>query len=89
MTLVSSAVSWAQTVTPPAASPSAVDAAALTDFGARIKAYVALRGKADDGAPPLARTTEPAKIKAAQDTLAERIRTAKAGAKRGGCKDAG
>lgn len=61
----------------------AVEAAALADFNARVKAYVALRDKADNGAPALAKSSDPAKIKAAQDALAERIRTARAGTKRG------
>jgi hypothetical protein len=63
--------------------PVPADAAVLADFNARIKSYVALRGKADNGAPPLNQTKDAAKIKAAQDALAQRIRAARTGAKRG------
>jgi hypothetical protein len=63
--------------------PAPPDNVVLADFNARIKNYVALRGKADNGAPPLNETKDAAKIKAAQDALALRIRAARAGAKRG------
>jgi hypothetical protein len=63
--------------------PVPPDSVVLADFNARIKTYVALRSKADDGAPPLTPTRDAAKIKAAQDALAIRIRAARVGAKRG------
>lgn len=59
------------------------DTVVLADFRARIKSYVALRDKADNGAPPLTETKDAAKIKAAQDALALRIRAARTAAKRG------
>ena len=59
------------------------DAKVLVDFTERVKAYVDLRKKADDGAPPLKETEDAAKIKLAQTALAKRIMTARAGAKRG------
>jgi hypothetical protein len=63
--------------------PANPDATVLVDFNERVKAYVDLRKKADDGVPPLKETEDPAKIKVAQDALAKRITTARAGAKRG------
>jgi hypothetical protein len=59
------------------------DARVLADFTARVKKYVELVDKVDAGAPPLKETKDPAKISVAQDALAERIRAARAGAKRG------
>jgi hypothetical protein len=59
------------------------DAATLQDFQRRIEAYVKLRNRADNGAPPLKETTDPAKIKAAQSELAKRIREVRANARRG------
>lgn len=63
--------------------PTNPDATVLLDFNQRVKAYVDLRKKADDGAPPLKETEDAAKIKIAQSALAQRIMTARAGAKRG------
>jgi hypothetical protein len=59
------------------------DAKVLLDFNERVKAYIDLRKKADDGAPPLKETEDPAKIKTAQTALATRIKAARAGAKHG------
>jgi hypothetical protein len=59
------------------------EAKVLLDFNERVKAYVDLRKKADDGAPPLEQTEDSAKIRIAQTALAERIMAARAGAKRG------
>lgn len=53
------------------------DAAVLQDFSRRIDAYLKLRSQADDGAPPLKETSDPAKIKEAQAELAKRIRQAR------------
>src|SRR5690349_6655171 len=75
--MTSPAVPRAQTRTTPSES------VVLADFNARIKNYVALRNKADNGAPPLNETKDAAKIKAAQDALAQRLRAARTGAKRG------
>src|SRR5262245_58999761 len=58
-------------------------AAILADFKGRIDQYVELRKKADDSAPPLKKTPEPADIKNAQHALAERVGVARTGAKHG------
>jgi len=62
---------------------SSPDARVLGDFKARVEKYDALRKKADDSAPPLQESSNPAKIKDAQHGLAERIGAARAGVKRG------
>ena len=59
------------------------DAAILADFKARVEQYLELRKQAVKGAPKLKETNDPAKIKAAQDGMAERIRAARASAKHG------
>jgi hypothetical protein len=59
------------------------DAEALADFKKRIDHYVDLRKTADGAAPSLNETKDPAKIRMAQQGLAERIRLARNGAKRG------
>jgi hypothetical protein len=59
------------------------DAATLQDFQRRIDAYIKLRNRADNGAPPLKETADPAKIREAQTELAKRIRESRATAKRG------
>ena len=64
----------------PAVNP---DARALADFKSRVDAYVALRKKADDSAPPLKPTEDPHKIRDAQQALVERIGAARSGAKQG------
>lgn len=66
---------------PPA--PVNRDAQMLADFKARVDQYVEIRKKADDSAPPLGKTDDPAKIKHAQQALAERIGVARAGVKQG------
>jgi hypothetical protein len=65
------------------ANPITRDAPVLADFKARIAKYVAMGNKADDTAPAPKTTTDSADIKVAQDALARRIRTARAGAKPG------
>ena len=59
------------------------DARVLGDFKARVEKYEQLRKKADDSAPPLKETKDAAKIKDAQQGLAERIGAARAGVKPG------
>ena len=59
------------------------DARVLGDFKARVEKYDELRKKADDSAPPLKESKDAAKIKDAQQGLAERIGAARAGVKRG------
>jgi len=64
----------------PATNPHA---AVLADFKTRVDKYVELRKKADDSAPPLKKTEDPAKIREAQQALVERIGAARAGTKQG------
>jgi hypothetical protein len=59
------------------------DARVLGDFKARVEKYEQLRKKADDSAPPMKETSSGAKIKDAQQGLAERIGAARAGVKPG------
>jgi hypothetical protein len=59
------------------------DAQLLADFKARVDKYDEMRKKADDSAPPLKKTDDPAKIKDAQQGLGERVGAARAGAKQG------
>ena len=63
--------------------PTNPDAKVMLDFNERVKAYVDMRKKADDGVPALKETEDPAKIKIAQTALAKRIMSARAGAKHG------
>ena len=59
------------------------DAAILQDYQRRIEAYMELRGEADNGAPKMKETSDPARIKAAQDALRKQIQAARASAKHG------
>ena len=59
------------------------DARVLGDFKARVEKYEQLRKKADDSAPPLKESKDAAKIKDAQQGLAERIGAARVGVKQG------
>jgi hypothetical protein len=59
------------------------DAAVLQDFKNRVDAYLKLRKDAVKGVPQLKETSDPAKIKAAQDGLQQSIRAAHANAKQG------
>ena len=59
------------------------DAAALRDFKARVEDYMDIHKDAAKGPAKLKETKDPAKIQSAQDTLAARIRTARANAKHG------
>lgn len=63
--------------------PAPKDPKLAADFAARVEKYVELRKKADDSAPPLKETRDPAKIKAAQQALVERIGAARSDAKQG------
>jgi hypothetical protein len=56
-----------------AASPNS-DALAQKDFKDRIDKYVELHRRAEKNAPPLKETTDPSKIKTAENTLAATIR---------------
>jgi hypothetical protein len=64
-------------------APTNPAAALLADFKERIDKYVELRKKADDSAPPLKKTPDPAEIRAAQNALTERVGAARSGAKHG------
>jgi hypothetical protein len=55
----------------------------LTTFIDKMAAYETLRRSLEEGLPPLAETTDPAKIFQSERLLAERIRQARAGARRG------
>jgi hypothetical protein len=59
------------------------DAQLMADFKERVDKYVDLRKKADDSAPPLKESNDAAKIKLAQQGLAERIGAARVGVKPG------
>ena len=59
------------------------DAAIIQDFKTRIDAYMKLRKEAVKDAPRLTETTDPAKIKTAQDAMSMQIRAARATAKHG------
>ncbi len=55
----------------------------VTDFSARVCAYVELRSELEKGLPALTVTNDPAEIRRAVRTLAKRIRMARADAKQG------
>jgi hypothetical protein len=59
------------------------DAAVLKDFGDRIAAYMAIHKDAAGDGAKLKESSDPAKIMAAQDGMAARIRAARANAKPG------
>lgn len=55
----------------------------LADFSARVKQYADLRNGLEKGEARLRQTDDPAKLVAAQDALAAKIRTARSNAKLG------
>jgi len=55
----------------------------MAEFTEKVKAYDKLRGDLAKDSPPLKETTDPAQIANAEKALAAKIRTARAGAKRG------
>jgi hypothetical protein len=59
------------------------DALVLVDFKDRVTAYLAVHKAAEKDAPSLKETSDPAKIRAAQQALAENIRAARVSAKQG------
>ncbi len=70
--------------TVPAAQPVVNETARLlADFRARVDKYVELRKKAAKDGPRLKETTDPAAIKAAQESLAAHIRSLRADARPG------
>lgn len=81
--------STAAAQTPAGQTPAAPDfrvevwGTALVEFSARMDAYAKLRESLSAGIPRLAVTDDPAEILKAETALAERIRRARAKAKRG------
>jgi hypothetical protein len=59
------------------------DAKLLQDFQSRIKIYVDLQKKLKKQGPPVKESADPAQINAAQDALAQNIRTARKDARPG------
>jgi hypothetical protein len=59
------------------------DAKLLQDFQARIEKYTDLQKKLKKQGPPMKETSDPAKINAAQDTLAQNIHAARKDARPG------
>jgi len=59
------------------------EAAVLHDFKGRVDAYMKLRKEAVKGSPSLKETSDPSKIKAAQDGMSTQIRAARSTAKQG------
>jgi hypothetical protein len=59
------------------------DALVLADFQKRIDAYMAIHRDAAKDSPPLKETNDPAKIKAAEETLGAKIRAMRASARQG------
>jgi hypothetical protein len=67
----------------PAAQPGSADAAALAEFEARVKDYVALQKKVEETLPKLSRDSTPNQIDSHQRALARLVREARAGARPG------
>jgi hypothetical protein len=63
--------------------PTNPDAQTMADFTKRVEAYTDLRKKLERDGAKLEETKDAAKIKAAQEALAQRMRAARAGARRG------
>jgi len=59
------------------------DAKRLVEFDERLEQYLAMRKKADDGAPELKETEKPAEIQSAELSLAARIRATRTAARQG------
>jgi hypothetical protein len=59
------------------------DALVLVDYNRRIKQYLDLRKPLKDAAPPLKETNDPAKLTAAQQGLADKLREARRDARPG------
>jgi hypothetical protein len=59
------------------------DALVLADYNRRIKQYLDLRKPLKDAAPPLKETNDPAKLTAAQQGLADKLRAARRDARPG------
>lgn len=59
------------------------DALALKDFTDRIETYMELHDRLAKDSPPLKETKDPAKIQAAEQVLAQKIRAARTNARQG------
>ena len=59
------------------------DAQLLQDFQARVSKYMDLHKRLERESPPLKETTDPARIEASQEVLAEKIRAARRDARPG------
>ena len=73
----------AQTQQMPKGSNVSPDAGLVAEFRKNVDAYVKLRKEAENAAPDLKRTDKPAEIVVAEKTMAQRVREARATAKRG------
>ena len=77
----------AQTAKTPPAKPAdfsvAVDGLIVADFTARIAAYAELRRTLEEGLPGLVVTDNHSEIRRAEEALAQRIRLAREGARKG------
>jgi hypothetical protein len=62
---------------------STSDAQLIADFNSRVANYMDLRNKLKKDAPPLKETKDPARIKASQEVLGQKIREARKDAKAG------
>jgi len=78
--LSSVAVAGAVGIQQPKTNP---DAQLLQDFKARVDKYMELHKRLEKESPPLKETKDPAKIKASQEALAEKIRAARKDARQG------
>ena len=85
--LIGCGESSGQAVQPPqraAEAPAAKsDAAILAEFKAKVEKYVAVRDTLIDHSTPLKKTDDPGGITAAEQSLAEKIRQTRPGAKQG------
>jgi len=66
-----------------AQTPANTDAKVLADFSKRVQQYHDLRDKLDEGAARQTQTKNPEKLVAEKQTLADRVRAARFGAKPG------
>jgi len=82
VTVLSACAAQAQPSTPPTTKANP-DALVLQEFRQRVDKYVELHKQAAKKSPPLKQTNDSAKIKAAQQVLADTIQSARQGAQPG------
>ena len=82
VTVLSACAAQAQPSTPPTTKANP-DALVLLEFRQRVDKYVELHKQAAKKSPPLKQTNDSAKIKAAQQVLADTIQSARQGAQPG------